>query len=188
MRKLIVPCEKQEPLALVAKRVGKKWLGHRLDSGGDNGWDGMGYDGKPERHCQVDKQRRKLGLGLGLVWGLHMSRRFNFIERMTGTPTGNRTQEAGRRTQGHQAGHIHTCITTGGSSQLSTLHSANKFGLAKGVGWGGRCAGAMVLWKGYLWGITHWTITNCIKNGQRTRPAFFTCADWAHFTSRCSLI
>lgn len=63
-----------------------------------------------------------------------MSRRFNFIERMTGTPTGNRTLDAGRRTQGHQAGHIHTCITTGGSSQLSTLHSANKFGLAKGVG------------------------------------------------------
>lgn len=62
-----------------------------------------------------------------------MSRRFNFIERMTGTPTGNRTLDAGRKDT-RQDTYIHTCITTGGSSQLSTLHSANKFGLAKGVG------------------------------------------------------
>lgn len=66
MRKLIVPWEKQEPLALVAERVGKKWPGHRLDSEGTTVGT-IGYDGKPERHCQVDKQRRKLGLGLGLV-------------------------------------------------------------------------------------------------------------------------
>lgn len=111
MRKLIVPWETK-------KKKNKRnlwfWLPNELEKvamgQGEMERCDVGTVGTPERHCQVDKQRRKLGLGLGLsmglVWGLHMSRRFNFIERMTGTPTGKRT----RRTRGHTRtpGHTHT--------------------------------------------------------------------------------
>lgn len=143
MRKLIVSWKKQEPLALVAERVGKKWPGHRLDSEGT----AVGTMGSRNDIAKL------INKGANLVWAWVWFEVCTWADVLILSNGWQAHQLAtGRRPQGHQSGHIHTCITTGSSSQLSTLHSANKFGLAKGDGWRGRCAGGWCYERG-IYGV-----------------------------------